>query len=826
MTKNRIFISLLFMVSMLFACNPVIELIDTRVIDAEFSISDVEEGDSSVLSIFLKEGEDSCDYFISWASGSLRDSTVIPMKIKETHLLPLTILSSGIHEVSGKFRRADGGANVIPFTLDANVTKKSFKASMSVDNNEEGTPSTLVLKLNSGENADYVLAYSIDGGNVVRKEVDLAPKETRNVDLGCLKSGKHTIDAELSRKDGYGTPVDMECSWEVTLKVSGFKMTINDVEEGEKATVSLIMTEGEGAEYSYELFIDDIKTGTGRTTLKIGKAFEIKVPAQKEGIHKVSVSLQRTDGLGTPLTLSGSFKVLQKSFAFEASIAEVQEGEMPQAKVTLTEGDEGAYKCVISVDNKVISEEEIEFSIGKPVLFDLPSEESGYHEFKVIMSRTDGLGASKEITGTFNVKAKSFSVTASVSTVIYGKESTLLVTLKDGDDASYDIIYSVDKGTQMKKTASLVKGTAYSISLGKCSEGSHSVAGTVKRSDGLGSEKSFSVTYKVDADLSPDEVVFSKNKFSVSMDQSISVTVKIDPVGANQLFTVERYDSGSAKATFTVSGNTITVKGGSTGGQVKLKVASKEDSDVWEYLTFYVKHRVALALDIKSQGQKGRWAAVTSSASLKVVKWTGTISPTDASMSGVTLYDFSDEKPSYKADVYIHANPLSIQCYSLHGNQPYYEFDTNTDYTYDGITQSGRQWCLWKNRVLIKSNINASPFKAQSVSTSSTTYTLSSLLSYLQYNNNWRKWHDGWSDWWYNPSSPGKNNASNGDPWSSFYLSVTNLDFDWDKYDVEYIFHLYRTKPGGSWYSHADGYWWQIVDSGNWAVPVSESNKN
>lgn len=825
MAKNRIFISLLIMISMLFACNPVIELIDTRVIDADFSISDVEEGDSSVLSIFLKEGADSCDYLVSWASGSLRDSTVIPMKINETRLLPLTILSSGTHEVSGKFRRADEGANVISFALDANVTKKSFKASMSVDDNEEGMPSTLVLKLNSGESADYILAYSIDGGNIVRKEVDLAPKETQNIDLGCLESGKHTIDAELSRKDGYGIPVDMESSWEVTSKVSGFKMTINDVEEGEKATVSLIMTEGEDAEYSYELFIDDIKTGTGRTIFKIGKAFEIKVPAQMEGTHKVSVSLQRTDGLGTPLTLFGSFKVIQKSFVFEASIAEVMEGETPQAKVTLTEGDECAYVCVISVDNEVIIEEEIEFSIGSPVTFDLPSKESGYHEFKVIMSRADGFGASKEITGTFNVKAKSFSVTASVSTVIYGEESILLVTLKDGDDASYDIIYSVDKGTQMKKTALLVKGTAYSILLGKCSEGSHSVTGTVKRSDGLGPEKTFNVSFKVDADLSPDEIVFSKNDFSISMDQSTSVTVKINPVGANQSFTVERSDSGSAKVSFSANGNTITIKGGSTGGQVKLKVISKEDSGVWEYLTFYVKHKVALALDIKSQGQKGRWAAVTSSASLKVVKWTGTISPTDASMSGVTLYDFTDDKPSYKADVYIHANPLSIQCYSLHGNQPYYEFDRDQDYTYNGVTQSGRQWCLWKNRILITSNIKTNPHKAQSVSATSSEYALSSLLSYLLYNNNWRKWHDGWGDWWYKPNTKGDSDASNGQPWSSFYLSVTNLDFNWDKYDVEYIFHLYRTKPGGKWYSHADGYWWQIVDSGNWAIPVSESDK-
>ena len=929
--KNRLFGLLLMsiLISGMFSCNPILEVMDTRVVEATFSVNDVEEGDSSFLSITVTEGEDSCDYFVSWESGSRRDSVVISMKLKEESMIPLDVFDAGNNEVTGRFRRADGGANIIEFSTVAKVKKKAFQASFDVADNNEGEASILNIKLNAGDSTKYVLKYSIDGLSTEKVTLDLVKNEVCEIELGCLSAGDHLVDAELSRKDGYGVAVATQCTWSVLPKVFKFVMSVNDIEEGDEpvanlvltegdkasyvmeflidkknaanhkavlgkgescevrlpvvasgvhtvearirredglgttfsisnsfgvgvksfdisldikdiiegcpATASLILKEGDEVEYQFVVFVDEVKIDSYSALLEKGKAFQIEIPAQPTGKHNISIAAGRSDGLGTVNIITGTYEVTPMKFSFEATVSELPEGESPTVKINLTEGEAANYSYVISIDNERAGEGSDDFVVGEPKSIKLSQTySSGYHEFKVNMCRTDGLGTSVECIGTFNVVKKIFSIAASVAAVTSGQESVLVLTLKEGETSSYDVVYSVDSGEQKRSTVSMAKGSSHNIALGKLKVGSHKVSGNVKRTDGLGEEKDFAVTFVVNPDLSPDEVVFSKNKFSLSMDESVTVSVTIEPSGSNQSFDVTRTDSGSAKATYSVSGKNITVKGGATGGTVKLKVTSTEDPNVYEILSFTVKHRLALVLDVTCKANEGPWLQMPTTASMKFVTWTGTINTSDPTMKGVVLNDFT-ESYNYKANVYIHANPTSMTSISLKGDQPNFYWDSGTDWTYNGTTQSGRQWCLWKNRIRIQSNITSSPFKAASVS--SRTNLKSSLTTlvnpatdnkktvdqgYLIWNNNHRKWFDGSTDWIYAASSPGKDEPVTN-AWKAFYMTVSDIELNWDSIDVKYILHMYRTKPNGNWYN--GGYWWQPVDNGNWAVPVAESDK-
>lgn len=821
---------------LIYSCTRILEVVDMRVVSAEFAVTDVEEGDSSFLDVFVKEGDDSCLYFLKWSLDKVvSDSLELPMKLKKGHGIPLGVIAAGEHSLEGLLRRADGGANVVDFSTSFNVTKKTFKASFDVSDVTEGRDSYMTLTLDKGDQALYSLSYTVDGGKTQVEEFDLVRKESCDISLGRCGVGTHVVKGSLSRKDGLGTPQEFECSWEVTGKQFTATLSVADVEEGAKAHAVVVLKSGDATDYNLDVRVDKEKVVAVVAGLEAGVAYDVELPVMPAGTHVVDVMITRKDGLGSSVSLSDEYGVGLKSMEYEIKIADVNEGEVPVASVVLVSGDECNYSYILTVDNSVAAEGSVDLVTAVPVDISLVKAYAmGKHEFIMTLWRTDGLGVKEEVTGKFEVAEKRFAVKASVGTVIYGNVSTLSLTLTSGEDTSYDVKYSVDKGTMSSTKLDMVKGTSKNISLGKCSTGSHSVSGTVTRTDGLGSEVAFTASFTVDPDLSPDEVVFSRNDFSISMDESVTVTAKVTPTGANQGITVTRKDSGSAKITYSVSGNTITLKGGATGGSVRLKVASSEDESVYEYLEVFVKHRVAIVLDVTSKATEGPWQLMPTSASMKFVTWTGTVSPSDPTMKGVVLSDFT-ERYSYKASVYIHANPVSMASISLKGDQPNFYWDTGTDWTYNGKTQSGRQWCLWSNRIRVKSNITSSPCKAASVSTlTNSKYNLKTLVNpetdnkktvdqgYLIWNNNHRKWYDGVRTWIYSANSPGKDEPSTN-AWKAFYMTVSDIELNWDELDVKYIFHMYRTKPNGNWYN--GGYWWQPVDSGNWAVPVAESDK-
>ena len=127
---------------LIYSCTRILEVVDMRVVSAEFAVTDVEEGDSSFLDVFVKEGDDSCLYFLKWSLDKVvSDSLELPMKLKKGHGIPLGVIAAGEHSLEGLLRRADGGANVVDFSTSFNVTKKTFKASFEVSDVTEGRDS-------------------------------------------------------------------------------------------------------------------------------------------------------------------------------------------------------------------------------------------------------------------------------------------------------------------------------------------------------------------------------------------------------------------------------------------------------------------------------------------------------------------------------------------------------------------------------------------------------------------------------------------------------------------------------------------------------------
>ena len=328
----------------------------------------------------------------------------------------------------------------------------------------------------------------------------------------------------------------------------------------------------------------------------------------------------------------------------------------------------------------------------------------------------------------------------------------------------------------------------------------------------------------------PKSITLSANDISLSRDETVNIGYTVIPAEAKRSVGVRRVDYYDSSLTYTndTESGSIRLTGGKRGGKVRLKVYAVADTTVYTYLDLYVRHRVALELDIKSTGNDVHvfWKEMPTSATARLVTWVGEIDENNSLSADVSFSDFSYGLP-VKATFYVNISTDQA------GRESKYFYGGNKDYVWNPAIKmggekyygqgskwskekhTGTQWS-WFNKITdIKrySNYSAKT-KAESVEISQPkSYDLPVLLGYLQANNDYRWWSNNWK------TGPNFNNGGwNTTGWKLYYITVEDLVYDKSKMDLVYIFHRYRLKVNGTYYSGS--YYWKNADQGSWAEKV------
>lgn len=325
----------------------------------------------------------------------------------------------------------------------------------------------------------------------------------------------------------------------------------------------------------------------------------------------------------------------------------------------------------------------------------------------------------------------------------------------------------------------------------------------------------------------PRSITLSKTDFSISRGEKISVGYTVFPPEANGNIGVKRADNLDTELEYTNNprSSTINLTGGATGGKVRLKVYAIADTTVFTYLDLYVKHRVALELDIKSSDYVF-WRDMPTSVTARLVSWVGDIDEKNK-QEGKNVVSFKEFAYPYYVKATCYVNILSSQA----GRESKYFFGGNaakvwntqikmggTKYYQWGDTKTGTNWSKKREIDDIKrySTYTSSKTAAGIIEIDEPGYhQVPKLLTFLQDNNDYRWVSD--NDKLYT-NSEFKNGSWYDSKWSTYYITVEDLVYDKTKLDIVYVFHLYRLqiKSDSFYRSHSGDYYWDHADDRSW----------
>ena len=459
----------------------------------------------------------------------------------------------------------------------------------------------------------------------------------------------------------------------------------------------------------------------------------------------------------------------------------------------------------------------------------------------VTISCDDNLGGSGK--GKIQVTDLTFDASLSTPTPIVYNEGKLILELKT--NRSKIKILSVVSEYNFPE---IVPGQEYEInrSLSFTSEK------VVVTEDGQGSAiltvydekteetKELTLEYKktTEFEIKPTSIAVSKNNLSISMDEELEIEYTVNPVQAHANIGIKRIDMYDSDIKYDVDHENRKIKltGGNNGGKVRFKAYSVADTNVCTYIDAYVKHRVALELDIKSTGSGLYvfWVQMPTQAQARLVKWEGDIM--NSPSYDITIKEFG-LPTEYKATFYVNISTSQVKMdsrYFFGGDiSPNDSTDAkkwNTDIKYAtgakhywqwGEEHSGPAWCRYK---YVRDYYRYSTYKKNKnitdiLQTDQPGYSdLPVLLNALQENNHYR-WvcenAHGYTDtrfkvgWW------------NYNCWQVYYITVEDIVYDKSKLDLDYVFHRYRTRNASGVYESGE-YYWMSVDKPEWAVKIND----
>ena len=348
--------------------------------------------------------------------------------------------------------------------------------------------------------------------------------------------------------------------------------------------------------------------------------------------------------------------------------------------------------------------------------------------------------------------------------------------------------------------------------------------------DVSGESRELSVTYTktTDYEIRPSSITLTNNNLSISMDESVEIGYSINPVQSHGNISIKRVDIYDTVLSYELDTekSVITVTGGSVGGKARLKAYAVADTNVCTYLDLYVKHRVALELDIKSTGDglDVFWRRMPTKATARLVTWNGKIDEGNSQKYDLSIKEFT-LPTEYKASFYVNINTNQVgrECKYFRGGNDKKKWrddikwvTSSKKYSQWGEKHTAVQWSWYKH---IKNINRYSTYKStknltDELITDQPGYqTLPLLLKHFRDNNDYR-WtsNDG------NVGAKFNNGWWTESAWQLYYITVENIVFDRDRLDLEYVFHRYRMKVNDAYYSGK--YYWCNVDQGSWAIKV------
>ena len=341
------------------------------------------------------------------------------------------------------------------------------------------------------------------------------------------------------------------------------------------------------------------------------------------------------------------------------------------------------------------------------------------------------------------------------------------------------------------------------------------------------------VTYSKTTDYAvmPTSITLSMNDFSISRGEKISVGYSVFPAEAKGNIGVKRVDNLDTELEYSNDTRSAAIRltGGATGGKVRLKVYAVADTTVFTYLDLYVKHRVALELDIKSNDHIF-WRDMPTSVTARLVSWVGDINENNK-QEGKDVVSLKEFAYPYNVKATCYVNILSSQA----GRESKYFYGGNkakvwntqikmggTKYFQWGETKTGTNWSKMREIDGVKrySTYTSSKTKAGIIEIAGPGYhTVPELLTFLQDNNDYRWVSDNGKLY---TNSEFKNGAWYDSKWSTYYITVEDLVYDKTKLDLVYVFHLYRLQiKSDSFYRPYSGYYyWDNADDRSWVQKV------
>lgn len=344
--------------------------------------------------------------------------------------------------------------------------------------------------------------------------------------------------------------------------------------------------------------------------------------------------------------------------------------------------------------------------------------------------------------------------------------------------------------------------------------------------------KELTATYQktTEYEIKPQSISLSKTNLSISMNEECELTYSINPVQAHCNLLVKKEGIYGADLSYEIDAENskIYLKGGSQGGKERLKIYSVADTNVCAYVDVYVKHRVALELDIKSTGSSMYvfWREMPIQATARLVTWSGEIND-NFDISTITFKEFT-LPTQYKASFYVNINSSQVGWNNIYffGCNEKYKWNTSItwgansgQYSQWGESHNAIHWSYWKH---IKDTPRVSTYRStknlvEELNTDQPGYrALNDLLVNLQ-NHNENRWTsnngktgENFNNGWWNENVR----------WKLYYITVEDIVYDKDKLDMEYVFHRYRTKVNGTFFSGA--YYWHAVDNGSWAIKLED----
>ena len=357
--------------------------------------------------------------------------------------------------------------------------------------------------------------------------------------------------------------------------------------------------------------------------------------------------------------------------------------------------------------------------------------------------------------------------------------------------------------------------------------------------------KELTLEYKktTEFEIKPTSIAVSKNNFSISMDEELEIEYTVNPVQAHANIGIKRIDMYDSDIKYDVDHENRKIKltGGNNGGKAQFKVYSVADTNVCSYIDMYVKHRVAIELDIKSIGNESEeeslfvfWVAMPVHAKTRLVKWEGDL--TNSPSHEIKIKEFT-LPTEYKATFYVNISTGQTKLESRYffggdvspdSTEDAKKWNTNIQYDTGarqysqwGESHTGPTWSRfsWVQKYYRYSTYKTAKNQMDELTTNQPGYReLPVLLNALQENNAYRwvskkahgyadsKFQVGW--WMYNP-------------WTVYYITVEDIVYDKSKLDLEYIFHKYRMRNANG--GHESGtYYWAEADKQDWAEKVND----